>query len=267
MQTVFLNQMRENSYSMRESLRALKTNLQFCGDDIKTIMVTSTAPSEGKSTVVFELARSLTESGKSVLIVDTDMRKSVLVGRLRAKAPSGKINGLSHFLSGQKKLAEVIYSTQVPRLYMVFAGPSVPNTTEILEKQYFERLIESGRNNFDYILIDCAPLGAVIDAAVIAKHCDGAIMIIAQNQVGAKDILSAKKQLEASGVKILGAVLNKVKREKHTYGKSYGGYYGDYGKYGSYGSYGNYGTRDGEDYTIDLTEDDKKGKDRVEKKG
>ena len=138
MQFVLLENISELEYAMKESLRALKTNIQFCGDDIQTILVTSTIPNEGKSTVTIDLARSLTESGKRVLLVDTDMRKSVLIGRLRAKnAAGGEIYGLSHFLSGQRKLDEVLYSTDIQKLSIIFAGPSVPNPTEILDKKYY----------------------------------------------------------------------------------------------------------------------------------
>lgn len=232
MNMVTLNNMRNQSYRLKESLRALRTNIQFCGDDVKVIMITSTAPNEGKSTVVMELARSLVDSRKKVLVIDSDMRKSVLVGRLRAKAMDGKINGLSHFLSGQARLEDVLYSTQLPGLYMIFAGPSVPNPTEILEKLYFPRLIELARKEFDYVLIDCAPLGSAIDAAIVARECDGAIMVVAQDEVSTKAVIEAKKQLEITGVRMLGVVLNKVKATKSHYGKYYGYGYGDY--YGNY---------------------------------
>lgn len=105
-------------------------------------------------------------------------------------------------------------------------GPSVPNPTEILDKKYFGELIDFGKEHFDYILLDCAPLGAAIDAAVAAKYCDGAIMVIAQGIASGRMITGAKKQLEASGVRILGAVLNKVKMKKSEYGHYYGNYYG-----------------------------------------
>lgn len=234
METVKFGQIKEQSYTMKESLRALKTNIQFCGDDVKTILITSAVPNEGKSTVSMDLARSLTESGKRVLLIDTDMRKSVFVGRLMAQASDGgEICGLSHYLSGQRRLEDVLYGTDIPRLFMIFAGPSVPNPTEILEKKYFEELLKFGKEHFHYILLDCAPLGATIDAAVVAKHCDGAILVIAQGKASARLITNVKKQLEASGVKILGAVLNKFKLKKNSYdGGYYGGYYGSY--YGSY---------------------------------
>lgn len=234
MKIVKFGRLKEQKYAMKESLRALKTNIQFCGDDIQTIVVTSAMPNEGKSTVTMDLARSLTESGKRVLLIDTDMRKSVYVGRLRAVASDGgEIYGLSHFLSGQKRLEDVLYGTEISGLFMIFAGPSVPNPTEILEKNYFIELLKFAKEHFNYVLLDCAPIGAAIDAAVIAKHCDGAILVISQGMASSRMIQNVKKQLEVSGVRILGAVLNKVKMKKNSYengyyGSYYGGYYGSY---------------------------------------
>ena len=116
MELVKFGKLKEQSYTMKESLRALKTNIQFCGDDIRTLLVTSSVPNEGKSTVALDLARSLTESGNRVLFIDTDMRKSVLAGRLRATAASGgEICGLSHYLSGQRRLEEVMYGTELAK--------------------------------------------------------------------------------------------------------------------------------------------------------
>ena len=137
-------------------------------------------------------------------------------------------------LYGGKKLEDVLYGTEIPGMFMIFAGPSVPNPTEILEKKYFEELLKFGKEHFNYVLLDCAPIGAAIDAAVIAKHCDGAILVIAQGMASGRLIQNVKKQLEASGVRVLGAVLNMVKMKKNSYD---GGYYGGY--YGSY--YGNNG--------------------------
>ena len=240
MQTVRLKNIKKQGYTMKESLRSLKTNIQFCGDDNRVILITSSIPNEGKSTVSFELARSLTESGKKVLLIDTDMRKSVLVGRLRAVAEKGEIKGLSHYLSGMNKMEDVVYVTDIDRLFMVFAGPSVPNPTEILEKVYFKELIEFGRKFFDYVLVDCAPIGAAIDAAVVAKQCDGAVLVVGQGMSKARMIKGVLKQLEASGIRILGVVLNKVKMNKKGYGYGYHYGYGyGYGYGSAYGSYGN----------------------------
>lgn len=233
MDKITLRNLKDFSYGMKESLRALKTNIQFCGDDMKVIMFTSAMPDEGKSTLAVNLARSFTDSGKKVLLIDTDMRKSVLLGRLRAKIEGkNEMYGLSHFLSGQKSLSDIIYMTQLPRFCMVFAGPPVPNPTEMLDKKYFRELIRFGREHFDYVLVDCAPLGATIDAAVVAKYCDGAVIVVAQGHTERRILLDVKKQLELTGVKLLGVVLNKVKVEKGHHGKYYGRYYGNY--YGRY---------------------------------
>jgi capsular exopolysaccharide synthesis family protein len=132
-------------------------------------------------------------------------------------------------LSGQKKLEDVLYGTEIPGLFMIFAGPTVPNPTEILEKRYFSDLLKFGSEHFHYVLLDCAPIGAAIDAAVIAKNCDGAILVIAQGMASGRLIQNVKKQLEVSGVRVLGAVLNKMKLKKNSYeGGYYGGYYGSY---------------------------------------
>lgn len=237
METVIINNLAEQSYTMKESLRALKTSISFSGKGIKSILFTSSVPNEGKSTVVVNLARSLADSKKMVLIVDTDMRKSVLVGRLRAKTKGGsEIKGLSHYLSGQAPLDRVVYATNVKGVYIIFAGHEVPNPTELLESREFAELIDFGEKNFDYVLVDTPPTGAAIDAAVVGKNVDGAVIVAAQNATSSRAIVATKKTLEESGVKILGSVLNKVKFEHSHYGGYYGSYYKGY--YGSY--YGEY---------------------------
>lgn len=225
------------SYAKEEALRTLRTNIQFCGDDVKTIMVSSFAPNEGKSTIALSLARSVAESGKKVLLIDSDIRKSILAGKYRVQTESGNtLYGLSHYLSGQKKIGTVFCAVQnLPKLHVIFAGPSVPNPTEILDNRYFEELMKFGRENFDMVIVDTAPIGLVIDAAVVAKRCDGAILVIEQGGAGRRQLLEAKNQLAASGVRMLGAVLNKVDTSKGSY---YGHYYGHYGAYDRYGHYG-----------------------------
>lgn len=226
-----MGQLRRLSYTMRECLRELRTNIRFSGDDVRVIMFTSVAPNEGKSTVVVDLSRSFADAGDKVLLVDTDMRKSVLVGRYRVRAgETGKaeILGLSHYLSGQRRLPEVTYHTNIDNMDIILAGPSVVNPTELLEKDYFSEMIRLVRQEYDYILIDCAPLGVAIDAAIVAKSCDGAVIVTAQGGVGARTITSVKNQLEASNVRILGAVLNKVKMKQVGY---YGKYFGKYSDY------------------------------------
>lgn len=204
----------------QESYKALRTNLQFCGKDIKVVSLTSCQPNEGKSTVCFYLSEALAEDHKKVLFVDADLRKSVIVGRYQV----GKINGgLTEYLVGKAELEDVICTTDVEGLDMVFAGVTPPNPSELLGQERFEEFIAQVRERYDYIIIDTPPIGSVIDAAVVAKKTDGVIMVIASNQNSCRDAQRMKKQLENAQCHILGAVLNKVNIKK----KGYGSYYGN----------------------------------------
>lgn len=230
MERIKFEKLDELDYGVTEGMRSLRTNISFCGDNIHSIVITSTVPDEGKSTLSMNLARALAEDGKKVILLDADLRKSVAVGRYGIrKEKKGTIYGLSHYLSGQKRLEDVIYGTSVEGLDMVIAGPVVPNPTEILGNHYFDEMLEQLKETYDMILVDGPPIGSVIDSAVIAAKCDGAILTIEQGRVSRRFIQNVKKQLETSGVKILGAVLNKVKRNSTGYYKEYyKAYYGEY---------------------------------------
>lgn len=230
----------ELDFKTNEAYKTLRTNISFSGDDVKVIAFTSSIPNEGKSFVTFNLSVSLAEDDKKVLYIDADIRKSVTVARYGVDIET---KGLAHYLSGQKKLDDVIYQTNIDNFDIIFTGQVAPNPSELLGNAYFKKLIETKREEYDYIIIDCPPLGSVIDAAIVAKECDGAIIVIETDSASYKIVQRVKKQLEKSGVRILGAVLNKVEMGgkgyygKGYYGKSYyGSYYGRY--YGDYGSYG-----------------------------
>lgn len=214
-------------FKASEAFKTLRTNILFCGSDIKVICLTSSTPNEGKTSVSMQLATSFAEAGKRVLFVDADIRKSVIVGRYKVQ---GELLGLTHYMTGQKGLEEVIYATEQEELDIIFAGPVAPNPTELLGGEEFKELIESERDNYDYIIIDAPPLGSVIDAAIIAKHVDGAIIVVESCAISYKLAQSVKSQLEKSECRILGVVLNKMDLEKNGY---YGSYYGKY--YGTYG--------------------------------
>ncbi len=236
---VELEKLEKLGYGKKEAFNSLRTNLSFCGPDIQIITFTSCTPDEGKSSIVMELGRAVAEDGKKVLIIDADLRKSVLVGRHQAKSEAGSIKGLSHYLSGQAKLADVLCETNIENLNIIFAGRTTPNPTELLGNRYFDEMIMYARENYDIILIDSPPLGSVIDTAVIAPKCDGAVVVVEANKCSYRFIQDIIKQLEVTECKILGVVLNKVKIEK-------GGYYNRYYKryYKSYyrGYYSGYYT-------------------------
>lgn len=232
MEKVRLEKLEDMDYGITEAMRSLRTNISFCGDEIHSIIVTSTVPDEGKSELTMDLARAMVEDGKKVILLDGDLRKSVMVGRYGiVLEKKGTLYGMSHYLSGQKRLDEIICETNIEGLDLVVAGPVVPNPTEILGNHYFEEMLDELKQKYDMVLVDGTPLGSVIDTAVVAPKCDGAILVIEQGKVSKKFIQNAKKQLENSGVKILGVVLNKVKRHTTGYYKEYyKAYYGEYAK-------------------------------------
>lgn len=226
---VKLNDWKQN-YQMDEAYKALRTNLQFCGADKKVIAFTSCTPNEGKSNVTSHLAASLAESGKSVLLIDADLRKSVLLGRVEV---DDEVMGLTHYLSKQAKLSDVICATTLPKFHIIFSGIVPPNPAELLGSRLFKDMIRTAREVYDYIIIDTPPLGRVIDSAVIAESCDGTVIVIESGAISYRFVQEVKDQLDKANCPILGTVLNKV-----VYGKEGYGRYGKYGKYGKYGSYG-----------------------------
>lgn len=210
-------------YRTEESYKALRTNLQFCGKEVKVITVTSSMPSEGKSTTTLYLAKALAESNKKVLLIDADLRKSVLMSKCKVGSP---VKGLSHVLSGQAPVSSAVCTTNVPNLHVIFAGPVPPNPTELFEKKLLQLILENLSKLYDYILIDTAPLGSVIDAAVIANKCDGSILVVGAGQTSRRVINKVIDQLKISNKPILGVVLNKADLKNSHYGKYYGKYYG-----------------------------------------
>jgi len=209
-----------------EYYKQLRTNLYFCGQDKQCIALTSCLPDEGKSTVTFNLCKALAEDGKRVILVDADLRKSVLYNRCM---PDHEVKGLSHYLAGMNGFNDVVCKTNIKNMYMIFAGQYAPNPAELLGSVKFREMLQELKKSFNYIIVDCAPIGAVIDAAVVAKAVDGAMLVIEQKKIRRRMAQRLKNQLEVSGCPILGVILNKVRMN----GKdSYGGYYGDY--YGSY---------------------------------
>lgn len=219
----------ELGYQSQEAYKTLRSNIEFSGSDIKVFAVTSCAPNEGKSSIAYELACSFAESGKAVLLIDADLRKSVM-GRRHQK---GKVRlGLVHYLAGKCTLEETYCETDIENLFMIFAGPVPPNPSELLGSANFDHMLSEVREQFDMVIIDTPPLGSVIDGAIAAKNCDGVVLVIAKGETSYRFALKVKEQLQRAGCHILGCVLNKVDMSKSAkysyYGKYYGKYYGEY---------------------------------------
>lgn len=156
---------------------------------------------------------------------------------------SGNVKlGLTSFLVGKEKIMDVLTETDMKNLFVIYAGYVPPNPSELLASNAFKSLIEAARKTFDLVIIDTPPIGSAIDGAVVAKQCDGAVVVIKQASISYKLAKSVKQQLDSIGVRVLGAVLNQVGAKSTGF---YGSYYSKY--YGSqYGSY--YGKKYGKSY-------------------
>ena len=215
-----------------EHYNALRTNIQLSGDDLKVLAISSVKPGEGKSTTSTNIAWAFARAGYKTLLVDADIRNSVMSGVFKSRE---KITGLTDFLAGTADLSHGLCDTNVENLFVIQAGPVSPNPTALLQSENFHTMIDTLRKYFDYVIVDTAPIGMVIDAAIIAQKCDASILVTAAGETKRRDILKAKEQLEQTGTSFLGVVLNKFNTEVEKYGA--------YGGYGAYGSYGNYGKK------------------------
>ncbi len=213
-----------------EHYNALRTNIQLSGDNLKVLSISSVKPGEGKSTTSINIAWTFARAGYKTLLVDADIRNSVMSGVFKSRE---KITGLTDFLAGTADLSHGLCDTNVENLFVIQAGPVSPNPTALLQSENFHTMIDTLRKYFDYVIVDTAPIGMVIDATIITQKCDASILVTASGETKRRDVLKAKEQLEQTGIPCLGVVLNKINIEVEKYGA-----YGAYGVYGSYGAYG-----------------------------
>ena len=193
MQEFSVKQSNSLDFRTREAYKMLRTNIEFSGDNNKVIFITSSTPSEGKSTVSFEHVSFAQNGMKTPTMADADTRKSVMKNR----GKKGKIKyGLTHYLSGKNELKDVICVSDVPNFCMIFAGPVPPNPSELVGNERFTKMIEEARATFDMIIIDTPPIGSVIDAAVISKVCDGGILVIGAGDISYKFARKSKGSLK-----------------------------------------------------------------------
>lgn len=225
-QKITMTDPRKLNYFYEEAIKTLRTNIQFTGKEMKTILFTSCYPDEGKSDILFQLAKEMGKAGKRVLVVDADIRKSAYVKRYRIRQ---SVLGLSQYLSGQAEVSQVIYTTNFEGVDMILAGPAAPNPSELLGEQAFAELLKKEKAAYDYVLIDTPPMVNLVDAAVVGENCDGAVLVIESGLVSYKVAQKVKEQLQRSGCRILGAVLNKVDIKNDKYYSKYS-YYGKYGQ-------------------------------------
>lgn len=204
-----------------EAYRAIRTNLQFAGagKQLKTLVFTSAAPSEGKSTTVANLAIVMGQDDKHILLIDCDMRKPVIHRRF------GLLNrGLSNCFVEDLPLKEVIQADVFPNLDVVTSGPVPPNPAELLGSKKMKALLQEAAEAYDYVFLDMPPVLAVTDAALMSSQVDGTVLVIGSGDISPDEGKQAQSVLEKVHANILGVILNKVPQH-HKSGYYYYYYY------------------------------------------
>ncbi len=230
------------SFGYVEAYKALRTNLNYMlkteGHN-KVIMVTSSVPAEGKSNVSINLAITLAEDNKRVILLDCDLRKGTLHRYLRIPR---QLAGITTYLAGDVELPDAIQHFSDLGIDVMTAGIVPPNPSELLGCEKMGKLLNELTQHYDYVLCDTPPVNAVSDTSVLSKYADGAILVVSHNKVTRDNVLAAKAQLDASDTTIFGVVLNMYDaKQTGTDNTKYYSYYNYNYQYGNY-SYGEKGT-------------------------
>ena len=210
---------------MQNAVKTLATNIRFASVDnpVRSIVVTSSIPNEGKTTIAVALSEALASGGKSVLLVECDMRRRSIAGMLGVHAQ----NGLYAVLSAQVELEDAVVRTSMRGVSFLDAEPHIPNPVDILGSRRFRSFVESLKSSYDYVVFDTPPISAFVDAAVIGSVVDGALLVVRRNFVKREAVVSSLEQLKKAGANVLGTVLNYCENERSDY------YYEYYNKSGS----------------------------------
>ena len=216
-------QLEDPRSQVSEAYQSVRTALQFSTDHgvPRSLLVTSTRASEGKSSTALALAQTLANLGASVLLVDADLRKPTFRG------PSSTSQGLSSLLAGSDKIFDCIHPTQVERLFLLPSGPIPPNPAELLASGRFKEIIDEALTRFDHIVIDSAPVLGLADAPMLASSVEGTLMVIEAGAIRRAAALNAVNRLRASEARLMGAILTKFNALKVGYGYGYGYGYGE----------------------------------------
>lgn len=210
-----------------ENIKSLRTNLQFTAVDkeLKTILITSTNASEGKSFVSSNLAISFAQAEKRVLLVDCDLRK----GRLHRLFGIPNMQGLSNLLAGDiKNWSDYIHMSKVRNLDVITCGTYPPNPSELLSSRKNKRLINALTSHYDIVIFDGAPVGGLADSVILSSLVDETIIVVKDSFTNKSDLVATKDTLEKVGAKVAGVVFNMVNRKTSKYYNNY--YYGEASK-------------------------------------
>ncbi|MBH9967898.1 CpsD/CapB family tyrosine-protein kinase [[Bacillus] enclensis] len=203
-----------------EQYKTIRTNINFSSvdRDLRSIMVTSSGPGEGKSTTAANLAVVFAQQGKNVLLVDADMRKPT------AHYTFNLTNtfGFTTVLTRQKTLREVVHPSDVDHLDLLTCGPVPPNPAELLSSRSMEEFLVDVYGDYDLVIFDTPPVLAVTDAQVLANQCDGTVLVVSSGTTEIESAQKARDLLQATKGKLLGVVLNNREVKDTSYYYYYG---------------------------------------------
>ena len=208
---------------IKNAAKTLLANIRFLDVDnpVKTIVMTSSIPNEGKSYVSQLLCEAIATSGKTVLLVECDLRRRTLASRLGVHVR----HGLYGVLSGDVPAQSAIVATHTPNMYFLAAEPNIPNPSDLFASHRFAQLLEGLSKAYDYVLLDTPPVTALVDAAVLSRLVDATFLVIRENFTRREQVRNTYDQLSKTGGKISGVIMNYCKYQSGDYYYSY--YYGE----------------------------------------
>lgn len=213
----------DDALEIQNAAKTLLANIRFMDVDnpVRSIVVTSSIPNEGKSFVSVNLAQAIATSGKTVLLVECDMRRRSLSNYLKLHPA----HGLYSVLSGQEKLSTAVTATRQRGMYFLDAEPHIPNPPDLLNSRHFGELQDRILKSFDYVIFDTPPVATFVDAAVLSAHVDATILVVRENFTHRTEVQNAYDQLSKAGANIAGVVMNHCERQRSEYYYEY--YYKD----------------------------------------
>lgn len=217
-------------YAGDEAINTICSGIMFAGKNLKRIAITSYDANNGKTFIAMRIANSMAKRGRKVLLIDGDFRKSVMIKQYKI---TNTVFGLAHYLSGQCEFEDAVYPTNIPNMYLTPVGEIIKNPIPLLTSDDFEQMMNTCAERFDLVIVDAPPIGAVIDAAEIAKHCDASLLILDYNKQSVSSLRYMQRMMEKTQTPVIGCVINNVEVKKFYQRR----YYYQYG--GSYHYYGN----------------------------
>lgn len=214
-----------NTQEVQNAAKTLFANIRFMSPDapIKSIVLTSTVPNEGKTTTSVELAKAIATSGKRTLLVEADMRRRSVANMIGCRASSGVYS----VLTNQVPLEQAIVATKTNDLYFLDVEPNIPNPADILSSKSYAALVRNMEQRFDYVIFDTPPVGTFVDAAVLSALVDGTVLVVKPGGAKREEVLRAYDQLKTAGANVIGTCATFVEGTGSEY---YYAYYTEGGK-------------------------------------